>query len=62
MSYSAGFDIISEEKIYWNQTLPSGDYYYVQAGYNLTDGNVSIVYKTYVDEGVQLVFVKRKVA
>jgi len=52
MANGAGFDVMREEDIYWNLTLPRGDYYVVYvAGTIPIDGSEYVIHK---EDGVEL--------
>jgi uncharacterized membrane protein len=57
--HSAGFDVVASERIYWNLTLPEGDYWIVQSnGPVKMDG---VVDEIIPGDGVRLVHVVRGV-
>lgn len=58
MANGGGFDAVDEENVYWNLTLPEGNYYYVNATSIVPrDGKV---YTVAQEDGVSLLYVERE--
>lgn len=58
MSHTAGFDIVPRENIYWNGTIPTHGFYYIQSDeqtFNLSERNYEIVAR---DDGIRLIKVE----
>jgi hypothetical protein len=54
---SAGFDIIPDENIYWEHSIPKSSFYYVKAEFELDKGLPSSIVMQ--EDGVALVYVRQ---